>query len=95
MLNQLNRLLWIGACRHLLQVAFHNGMMMALYIHNVFVIEHTHAAASVFGADECEEHIICEDLVRILVASHCCGILEFGWSYKDRKENSHIRGKYK
>lgn len=70
-------------------------MMVALYIHNVFVIEHTHAATSVFGANEREEYIVCENLCKILVASHCCGILESGRNFKDSQENSRSRGKYK
>jgi hypothetical protein len=68
MLNQLDRVLWTGVRVgwHFLQVAFHNGMMMALHIDNVIVIIHTHAATSVFGPKEGEEHIICEDLCKTI-----------------------------
>jgi hypothetical protein len=68
MLNQLDRVLGTGirVGWHFLQVAFHNGMMMTLHIDNVIVIKHTHAATSVFGAEEGEEHVVCEDLCKTI-----------------------------
>jgi len=100
-LNQLNRVLGTGVRVgwHFLQVALHNGMMMALHIDNVIVIIHTHAATSVFGAQEGEEHIVCEDLCKtisplpLLIDSISPEVGEL--CYKNGQKNLHIQGKYK
>lgn len=53
--------------RKFLQVTFHDSMIMTLYIHNIAIFEHTHAAASVFRANEGEKQCVREDLYKIII----------------------------
>jgi hypothetical protein len=39
--------------------------MMALHIDNIIVVKDTHATTPVFGTEEGEEHVVCEDLFQL------------------------------
>jgi hypothetical protein len=74
------------------QAAVLNFAKVALYLHDIFVVDDAHAAATVFDAKESKEHCICEHLyTSISDLSPSRGRGEDGRV----RENSHMREKCK